>query len=45
MLACRRHWSQVSRPVQREVYAAYREDAGGPAHAAAMDAAIAEMSA
>lgn len=42
MLACKRHWGQVSAPTQREVYAAYRS--GEPTrHHEAMQAAIAEM--
>jgi hypothetical protein len=42
MLACKRHWSQVSPPAQREVYSAYRS--GDLArHVVAMGAAIGEM--
>lgn len=43
-LACLRHWNQVSAPVQREVYAAYREAQGSTRHYEAMQAAIKEMS-
>lgn len=43
-LACARHWGQVSRPVQQEVYAAYRSGNFGR-HIEAMQAAVEEMSA
>lgn len=51
MLACRRHWFQVSEPVRTEVWRAWRallrsdiaDDDAERRHTAAMDAAIAEM--
>lgn len=45
LLACRRHWSQVPKPLQRRVYAAWAggEGAGTDEHAEACEAAIATM--
>lgn len=45
MLACGRHWRQVTPGTQREVYATWRrgEGAGTREHLEAMNAAIAEM--
>jgi hypothetical protein len=52
MLACKRHWFQVSKPVRDQVWATWhrRISPGGgdlaealENHAAAMDLAIAEM--
>jgi hypothetical protein len=45
MLACGRHWRQVSPDTQTAVYAAWRRGAGRgtPEHTEAMDRAISEM--
>ena len=45
MLACSRHWYQVSRTVRNAVYRAWRNGAGGGTeeHLAAMEAAIRQM--
>lgn len=42
MLACRRHWYQVSAATRARVWRAYRGDDAGT-HAEAITAAIAEM--
>lgn len=43
LLACRSHWAQVSRDVQRRVYATFRRAPGSAEHRQAMQTAIAEM--
>jgi hypothetical protein len=42
-LACPAHWAMVSKPTQREVYAAYREAPHSARHTAALRDAIEEM--
>lgn len=45
MLACPRHWYQVSKPVRAAVYRAWARSAGAGSdeHAAAIEAAIRQM--
>jgi hypothetical protein len=48
MLMCRPHWSQVPKPIQRAVWAAWDEGRGAgttPAHRAAIEAAVAAVAA
>jgi hypothetical protein len=42
-LACPRHWAMVPKPLQREVYAAYRQEPLGERHLAAISAAMEAM--
>jgi len=42
-LACPTHWALVSKPTQREVYAAYREQPYSARHVQALRDAIEEM--
>lgn len=37
---CPIHWRQVPKPIQNAVWAAYKSGPGGPAHSAAIVAAI-----
>ena len=43
MLACKRHWYQVTAGTRARVWRTYRQQAGGPAHMAAMAQAVREM--
>lgn len=43
MLACRTHWFSLSPDTRRAVWAAYRQEPGGPEHTAAVCAAIEEL--
>ena len=44
ILMCPQHWYQVPKPLRKAVWVAWRRGAGGPAHRAAMRAAIAAVS-